>query len=49
MTPRPLDADFTAGKMKFREGNLDLGYFWYTNFWFQNPPPPPEQAVCCVS
>ena len=29
--------------MKFTTGNIDLGYFWYTNFWnfgFQTPPPP---------
>ena len=30
-------------KMKFTKGNIDLGYFWNTNFWtfvFQTPPPP---------
>ena len=29
-------------KMKFTKGAIDLGYFWYTDFWifrFQTPPP----------
>ena len=27
-------------KMKFTERNIELGYFWNTNFWVPSPLPP---------
>ena len=35
----PLDPDSIVGKMKFTKGNIDWGYFWYTDFWVPNPSP----------
>ena len=26
--------------MKLTKGNVDLGHFWFTNFWVPPPPPP---------
>ena len=46
--PAASDPDFIV-EMKFTKGNIDLGYFWYTNFWtfgFHNPPPSPQPKLC---
>ena len=32
-------------KMKFAEGQICLGQFWYTNFWVPDPPPPPLSST----
>ena len=37
--PPPADPDFPGGKLKFTNGNIDLGQFWYTNFWVPDTPP----------
>ena len=37
-TPPPRSRISLREKMKFSKGNIDLGDFWYTNFWI--PPPP---------
>ena len=31
--------------LKFEKGNIDLGYFLYTNFWVLDPPPPPSLLI----
>ena len=44
LTPPPPRTRISLwDKMKFANGNMDLGYFWCTNVWvfgFQDPPPP---------
>ena len=42
--PPPPRTRISWEGMKFTKGNIDLGYFWYTNFWtfgFKAPPPAP--------
>ena len=47
--PRPPGPIFHSGKkMKFTKGNIDLGYFWYTNFWVPSPLPSPLSPNPCL-
>ena len=43
--PPPSNQISLCEKMKFTIGNINLGYFWYTNFWVQAPPPPPHPPL----
>ena len=41
-TPPPIWTRISKReKVKFTKGNVDLGYFWYPNFWVPDPPPHP--------
>ena len=39
-TPTPVPGFHSGKKMKFTKGNIDSGYFWYTNIWVADPLPP---------
>ena len=39
-SPPPGPRCHVGKKMKFTKGNVDLGHFWYTNFWVPDPLPP---------
>ena len=51
--PPPPWARISWGEdMKFTKENIDLGYFWYTDFRVPDPPPPaflthPGAQPCC--
>ena len=48
--PLPLGPGFHCGKERnFTKGSVDLGCFWYTNFWTFGPRTPPlKQNSACV-